>query len=157
MSRKKGLSVDEKRSRMMEMLFEKKDFFQLKELEKMAQKEKGITSMSVKDVVQSLVDDSMIDTDRIGTSNYFWAFPSKALHTRKRKLSELTKQLEEAKKRKSHNENLQKDAKQGKDNTEKRQLVLKELQEVKDRKVNLVTELEKYKDLDPQTLEAKRK
>ena len=40
-----------------------------------------LASMSVKDVVQSLVDDDMIDTDRIGTSNYFWAFPSKALHT----------------------------------------------------------------------------
>lgn len=40
----------------------------------------GLASMSVKEVVQSLVDDGMIDTERIGTSNYFWAFPSKALH-----------------------------------------------------------------------------
>ena len=44
----------------------------------MCQKEKGITSMSVKDVLQSLVDDGMVDTDKIGTSVYFWAFPSKA-------------------------------------------------------------------------------
>ena len=36
--------------------------------------------MSVKDVLQSLVDDGMVDTERIGTSNYFWAYPSKALH-----------------------------------------------------------------------------
>jgi Mnd1 HTH domain len=55
-----------------------KDFFQLKELEKSCQKEKGITSMSVKDILQSLVDDGMVDTDKIGTSVYFWAFPSKA-------------------------------------------------------------------------------
>ena len=34
-------------------------------------------SMSVKDVLQSLVDDGLVDSDRIGTSNYFWAFPSK--------------------------------------------------------------------------------
>ena len=34
--------------------------------------------MSVKDVLQSLVDDDLVDSDRIGTSNYFWAFPSKA-------------------------------------------------------------------------------
>ena len=34
--------------------------------------------MSVKDVLQSLVDDALVDTDRIGTSNYFWSFPSKA-------------------------------------------------------------------------------
>nr|KAG5698417.1 hypothetical protein BaRGS_006612 [Batillaria attramentaria] len=36
-----------------------KDFFQLKDLERMAPKEKGITSQSVKEVVQSLVDDAM--------------------------------------------------------------------------------------------------
>ena len=40
--------------------------------------------MTVKDVLQSLVDDSMVDSERIGTSNYFWAFPSKALHAVKR-------------------------------------------------------------------------
>ncbi len=38
-------------------------------------------SMSVKDVLQSLVDDAMVDTERIGTSNYFWSYPSKALHS----------------------------------------------------------------------------
>ena len=50
----------------------------MKELEKQCQKEKGITSMSVKDIVTSLVDNGMVDTDKIGTSVYFWAFPSKA-------------------------------------------------------------------------------
>lgn len=50
-------------------------------------------AMSVKEVLQSLVDDGMVDTDRIGTSNYFWAFPSKALHARKCKLEELKKQV----------------------------------------------------------------
>ena len=35
-------------------------------------------SMSVKEILQSLVDDALVDAERIGTSNYFWAFPSKA-------------------------------------------------------------------------------
>lgn len=34
--------------------------------------------MSVKDILMSLVDDGMVDTDKIGTSVYFWAFPGKA-------------------------------------------------------------------------------
>ena len=34
--------------------------------------------MTVKEILQGLVDDGLVDTDRIGTSNYFWAFPSKA-------------------------------------------------------------------------------
>ena len=50
----------------------------MKELERQCQKEKGITSMSVKDILQSLVDDGIVDTDKIGTSIYFWAFKSKA-------------------------------------------------------------------------------
>jgi hypothetical protein len=36
---------------------------------------KGITEQSVKEVVQNLVDDGLVDTDKIGTSVYFWAFP----------------------------------------------------------------------------------
>ena len=64
-------------------------------MEKIAPKLKGITSMSVKEVVTSLVDDSMVDTDKIGTSVYFWAFPSKASANRKRKLDTLSGQISE--------------------------------------------------------------
>ncbi|XP_030848113.1 meiotic nuclear division protein 1 homolog isoform X2 [Strongylocentrotus purpuratus] len=93
MSRKRGLSLDEKRQRMQEIFFEKKGVFQLKEIEKIAPKEKGITPMAVKDVLQSLVDDGLVDSDRIGTSNYYWAFPSKASQVDER--GELLKVLSE--------------------------------------------------------------
>jgi hypothetical protein len=83
---KKGLSLEEKRKKMMEIFYETKDVFLLKDLEKIAPKMKGITSMSVKDVVTSLVDDGLVDTEKICTSVYFWAFPSKASQARKRKL-----------------------------------------------------------------------
>lgn len=49
--------------------------------------------MTVKEVLQSLVDDNMVDCERVGTSNYYWAFPSKALHARNHKLEELQKQV----------------------------------------------------------------
>lgn len=75
MSKRKGVSADEKRARMIQLLYEKKQFFQLKDLEKIASQEKGIVAQSVKDVVQALVDDGLIDTDKIGTSVYYWAFP----------------------------------------------------------------------------------
>ena len=41
MSKKRGLSLEEKRMRMLEIFYEKKDFFLLKEMEKIAPKEKG--------------------------------------------------------------------------------------------------------------------
>jgi len=84
--KKRGLSLEEKRTKMLEIFYEKKDVFQLKELEKLGPAEKGVISQSVKEIVQSLVDDGYVDSERVGTSQYFWAFPSKAMQTRKRKL-----------------------------------------------------------------------
>ena len=89
-----GMSMEEKKKAMMDLFYEKKDFFQLKELEEIASKEKGIDQGTVKDVIQGLVDDGFVDTDKIGTFNYFWAFPSKALYLKEQKLKELQKQNE---------------------------------------------------------------
>lgn len=58
----------------------------LKELEKQAPKLKGIVSQSVKEVLDSLISDEIVQGDKIGTSNYFWSFPSTAAVTRQNKL-----------------------------------------------------------------------
>jgi transcription initiation factor IIE alpha subunit len=63
---------------MCDYFFEKRDFFHLSELEKQLPKEKGITLQSVKEVLQSLVDDRLVNGEKIGTSNYYWSFPSTA-------------------------------------------------------------------------------
>ncbi|XP_059820777.1 meiotic nuclear division protein 1 homolog isoform X3 [Hypanus sabinus] len=153
MSKRKGLSFEEKQSRMMEIFFETKDVFQLKDLEKIAPKEKGITSVSVKEVLQSLVDDAMVDTDRIGTSNYFWAFPSKGLHVRNQKLEKLKRQLFEGTERKQSLHLCIEKAKVGRQNTENREALSKELEELQQERNQLKVELEKYKECDPEVVE----
>lgn len=75
MSKSKGVSAEEKRTRLLQLFYEKKQFYQLKDLEKLAPKEKGIVANSVKDTLQNLVDSGLVDTDKIGLSVYFWAFP----------------------------------------------------------------------------------
>ncbi|XP_076001652.1 meiotic nuclear division protein 1 homolog [Genypterus blacodes] len=157
MSKKKGLSLEEKRTRMMEIFFETKDVFQLKDIEKIAPKTKGIAPMTVKDVLQSLVDDNMVDCERVGTSNYYWSFPSKALNARNHKLEELQKQLSEAKQRK---ETLQKSiekAKVGREDTDERGSLLKELQALREERTQLQTDLEKYRDCDPEVIAEMKK
>lgn len=47
----------------------------------MAPKMKGIVQQSVKEVLQSLVDDDLVMFEKIGTSNYYWSFPSTALQS----------------------------------------------------------------------------
>ncbi|XP_076337784.1 meiotic nuclear division protein 1 homolog isoform X1 [Tachypleus tridentatus] len=157
MSKRRGLSIEEKRQRLLQLFYEKKDVFQLKDLEKIAPKEKGIISQSVKEVTQSLVDDGLIDTDKIGTSVYFWAFPSKAVNNRKRKLEDLKKQIDEAKKKlKSLNEAVTK-AQIGREDTEHRTKLLKEVNLAEKEKEELKGEIQKYKDSDPEVLEGLKK
>ncbi|XP_013866892.1 meiotic nuclear division protein 1 homolog isoform X1 [Austrofundulus limnaeus] len=157
LSKKKGLSLEEKRTRMMEIFFESKDVFQLKDIEKIAPKAKGITPMSVKDVLQSLVDDSMVDCERVGTSNYYWAFPSKALNLRKQKLEELQKQISDAKQRQASVQKMVDKAKVGRQDTKERSALLKELQALREERTQLQASLEKYRDCDPEVIEEMRK
>ncbi|EDL15412.1 meiotic nuclear division protein 1 homolog isoform X1 [Mus musculus] len=138
---------------MMEIFFETKDVFQLKDLEKLAPKEKGITAMSVKEVLQSLVDDGMVDCERIGTSNYYWAFPSKALHARKRKLEALNSQLSEGSQKHADLQKSIEKARVGRQETEERAMLAKELSSFRDQRQQLKAEVEKYRECDPQVVE----
>ena len=46
----------------------------VQDIEKIAPK-RGVIQQSVKDVVQALVDDNDLHQEKIGSSNFFWAFP----------------------------------------------------------------------------------
>ncbi|XP_014290200.1 meiotic nuclear division protein 1 homolog [Halyomorpha halys] len=157
MSKKKGLSMEEKKQRMLQLFYEKKDFFQLKELEKLAPKEKGIIVQSVKDVVQTLVDDGLVDSEKIGTSIYFWAFPSKATHTKKRKLEEIEEKIESSNKMLKKCEQTFQEAKVGRDECSERDDVLKTNKELREENETLLTKIKAYKDSDPEAFEQMKK
>jgi len=150
---KKGLSLDEKRKKMIEIFYESKDVFLLKDLEKVAPKLKGITSMSVKDVVTSLVDDGLVDSEKIGTSVYFWAFPSKATQARKRKLDLVTSQRDEMKKKLALLEKDLEEAEQGREDSEDRSEILAQLEEQIRNKEKMQNRLKDFADNDPVVLE----
>ncbi|XP_057294858.1 meiotic nuclear division protein 1 homolog isoform X2 [Hydractinia symbiolongicarpus] len=129
-----------------------KTFFQLKELEKIAPKEKGITPMSVKDVLQSLVDDNLVDSERIGTSNYFWSFPSKAVHTKKRKIEVFSEKIDEFKRKKAVSLSRLEEMKKGKENTNEREQISTELEQLQEENKKLSQQLEQYRESDPEVL-----
>ncbi|XP_035599526.1 meiotic nuclear division protein 1 homolog [Oncorhynchus keta] len=112
--------------------------------------------MSVKEVLQSLVDDNMVDCDRVGTSDYYWAFPSKALHARTRRLEELDKQHTEEKQRKMSLQQAVDKSKVGREETEERATLLKELQALREKRSHLKAKLEKYRECDPEVIEEMR-
>uniref|UniRef100_A0A1B6EH26 Meiotic nuclear division protein 1 homolog n=1 Tax=Clastoptera arizonana TaxID=38151 RepID=A0A1B6EH26_9HEMI len=153
MSKRKGVSAEEKRNRMLQLFYEKKDFFQLKELEKIAPKEKGIIAQSVKEVVQSLVDDNLVDTDKIGTSVYFWAFPSKAKHSKKRKYEDVSDKLDQSVKKLKLVKDKINEAKIGREDTSERLGILEEIETLKKQKEIILQDLQKFKDFDPEVLQ----
>nr|CAD1817421.1 unnamed protein product [Ananas comosus var. bracteatus] len=96
---------------------------------------KGVISQSVKDVVQSLVDDDLVLKDKIGTSVYFcWnlIFPAVGRDSRKQR------------------DNLKK----GREEFDEREAALEELKAVELQHKKLNEELAYYADNDPAALEA---
>ncbi|EAY19178.1 Mnd1 family protein [Trichomonas vaginalis G3] len=83
MSRKKGMSREEKLLAMQELMMESQDIWTLKDLERDCPKKKGITSMSVKEILQELCDNDLVSFEKIGSGNFYWCFPSEAFNRRK--------------------------------------------------------------------------
>ena len=154
MSKKRGLSLEEKRKRMLEIFYEKKEFFHLKDLEKIAPKEKGITPMSVKDVLQSLVDDDLVICDKVGSSSYYWSFPSQALNTRQQKLNKAKDELSILKKKLETVEKKLDEAKSDRTPSEERTALLKEHSALKCKKETLLNNIDQQKENDPEVINA---
>ncbi|KAL5370322.1 hypothetical protein CPHLJ_1g840 [Cryptosporidium parvum] len=108
---KRGVSMEEKRSRLLNSLYEKKECFNLKEIEKLGKK-CGIIEQTVKDVLQSLVDDSLVVSDKIGSLNIFWALPSAAKFSKENRLEYLKNSIQDSKEQIKSLEKMIKDSKE---------------------------------------------
>jgi DNA-binding transcriptional MocR family regulator len=93
MSKRKGLSVDEKRKRMLE-IFDSFEFYTLKELEKLGSQKGtidslGVVSNTIKEIIECLQADGLVQSEKVGTSNYFFRFPKiEDLPTKKKELDQ---------------------------------------------------------------------
>ena len=94
---KKGLSWDDKREKILQIYYSNKEVYNLKEIEKLGAK-KGVVFQTIKDVNQSLVDDNLVQFDKIGAGAFFWGLPSMGYQNRKVALANLDKNIQEANK-----------------------------------------------------------
>ncbi|KAL8234829.1 hypothetical protein R6Q59_020929 [Mikania micrantha] len=153
MSKKRGLSLEEKREKMLQIFYDSQDFYLLKELEKLGPR-KGVISQSVKDVVQSLVDDDLVSKDKIGTSVYFWSLPSCAGNQLRNISKKLESELESSKKRHVELVEQCQSLKKGREDSDAREEALSELKAIEQKYNDLKEEMVKYADNDPATFEA---
>ncbi|KAL7338916.1 meiotic nuclear division protein 1 [Rhodotorula toruloides] len=141
---KKGLSLEEKRSRMLDLFRETKEFYKLQELEKLAPKTKGITSMSVKEVLQSLVDDSLVKFEKIGSMAFYWSFPSDLAAAQRKQLSTLEQSIKTLKRQ--HQDLGQDVVKEEADREEtaERTALLERLEELQSQHLELEKQLDSF-------------
>ncbi|KAM0683564.1 Meiotic nuclear division protein 1 [Mitosporidium daphniae] len=150
------LSFDEKRKRLCDLFYEKKDFFQLRDLEKMAPKLKGIVSQSVKEVLQSLVDDNLVCREKIGSSNYFWSFPSTAIQSRKVQISRLEESVEKIRSSISEMQSKIEEASIDKEETDEYLAFQSQYADLDSQRKKFSEEIDKYKEVDPELFRAKK-
>ena len=132
----------------------------------MAHKQKGIVLQSVKDILgylytrskntDSLVSDHLVTTEKIGTSNYFWSFPSSAGLIRKQKIDQLTQECHELKEKEAQLLMQLQEAKKLRPESEMRSKYLEEYAFLEKKNTELKQELSLLKDRDPAVLEAKK-
>lgn len=121
----KGLSLDEKREILQDIFFSSKSFFNIKEVETLGSKRK-IPQQTVKDVLQTLVDDNLVTVEKIGSGNYYWALPSKQVALRNTKIKDLKDKIQVCEENtKSLAKSITK-ATKGKEETDERKELLKE-------------------------------
>mmetsp|Transcript_125937 Transcript_125937/g.364367 ORF Transcript_125937/g.364367 Transcript_125937/m.364367 type:complete len:208 (-) Transcript_125937:170-793(-) len=96
MSKRKGLSFDEKKAVLLGAMQSEAAFYTLKELETLG-KSKGVIPQAVKDVVEGLTADGEVQTDKVGSQVLFWSLPSQkssTLRAKRRKVSEDIERLQ---------------------------------------------------------------
>ncbi|KDR75910.1 hypothetical protein GALMADRAFT_248700 [Galerina marginata CBS 339.88] len=114
---------------------------------------KGIVSQSVKDVLQSLVDDGLVQADKIGSSNFFWSFPSQHGVLVQARLDKVKETRETHQTQISELKSAISTAKAERIDSDARSSALKTLTELKQEISTLEAELNAYGDSNPTKVE----
>eukprot|EP00238_Polyblepharides_amylifera_P003938 CAMPEP_0196588614 /NCGR_PEP_ID=MMETSP1081-20130531/61104_1 /TAXON_ID=36882 /ORGANISM="Pyramimonas amylifera, Strain CCMP720" /LENGTH=192 /DNA_ID=CAMNT_0041911153 /DNA_START=119 /DNA_END=694 /DNA_ORIENTATION=+ len=142
---KRGMSLEDKRKVMLDIIRDSQSCWLLKDLEKTGAK-KGVVLQSIKDVVQSLVDDDMVNTDKVGSSHWFWAFPSEAGQKAAKKRAALEEELKSVKQRRLDAEERKQAATDQRPDSDERTATLAGLASLEVRHAHVTAELSKYQE-----------
>lgn len=105
------------------------------------------------DINNSLVDDGLVDKEKIGGSNFFWSFPGKKDRMLQLEHEKMIGEIEVSKTKIAEAEAKLADAKRGREDEDgERPKKLARLEELKKMKQSMESELEALKENDPQAL-----
>jgi len=146
------MSAEEKRKVVLGIYHKTKEVYTEKEILALATKA-GVNANTVADVNQGLVDDGLVDKEKIGGSNYFWSFPGKKDRMMQIKHEQTLASIEDLKVKIAEASSKLADAKRGReDEGGERAKKLLRLADLAKEKAAAEAELESLKENDPQAL-----
>ena len=154
----KGKSVADKREIILGILHESKEPFLLKDIEKLAGK-KGVVQQTVPEILKTLTDDDLVKLDKIGTTNWYWSFPSEHATKLEQKKIQCDAELKELEKQmKKIDEDIENEKTRNKENdaessVQDRKNAEMALQAAKDENAKLLKELAKLQESNPELQE----
>ena len=155
----KGKSVADKREIILQIFHDEKKPFLLKDIEKIASK-KGVVLQSVHEILNSLVDDDLVKMDKIGTTNWYWSFPSDHATKLEQNLNQCDEALKQlAKELKQLDEDIENEKSKNKENdaessAQDRKNAEMALQAAKDENAKVLKELAKLQESNPELQES---
>lgn len=140
---------------MLGLFHESRAPWLLKDVEKEASR-RGVNSMTVKDVVQSLIDDDLVHVDKIGSCNWYWAFPGEATSKARASLETAEKEATQLSEEKLRLE--KKIETQTKKNpvTNEHKALSAEVNALREANTKLTEELESFSSSNPETIKMMR-
>jgi len=146
------MSAEEKRQVVLGIYHKTKQVYTEKEILALAAKA-GVNANTIADVNQSLVDDGLVEKEKIGGSNYFWSFPGKRDRMMQIKHEQTLAAIEDLKGKVAEASARLADAKRGReDEGGERAKKLARLAELSKERKESEAELESLKENDPQAL-----
>eukprot|EP00035_Acanthoeca_spectabilis_P030020 m.7377 g.7377 ORF g.7377 m.7377 type:complete len:207 (+) comp3956_c0_seq1:37-657(+) len=146
---KPKVTAAQKREKLLNFFYTTKQVWTKKDVDKLASKETGIASMIIGDILKELTDDGLVDTDKIGSANYYWAFPSKGLQIKKNELAKLESDLAEATSQKRKYSAAIEELEKERDPTPARETGIQNLKRLRTEASHLSKELQSLADIDP--------
>uniref|UniRef100_A0A7S2KRV4 Meiotic nuclear division protein 1 homolog n=1 Tax=Leptocylindrus danicus TaxID=163516 RepID=A0A7S2KRV4_9STRA len=148
----KRMSQEEKRKVLLKIYHESKQVYTEKEIIALATKA-GINANTIPDINQSLIDDALVDKEKIGGSNFFWSFPGKKDRQMQLQHEQTLKNIESLKLKVNEANARLADAKRGREDEDgERPKKLAKLAELHATRAKLEAELAVLKENDPQAL-----
>ena len=152
MKKKKGLSLEDKRQILLKLFKGSGSFFHYKDIEKHCTQNK-LSFMIVKDLLAGITADNLLETEKIGSSSFYWSLPNRIYDAKKKQLEREVSNIENSKNEISNLKQKIEENKAIRVENDERKKNLEELAELNRQKKEYEKILKDFENKDPEKYE----